>query len=573
MFNKTIFRCFICFLLIINYTWFVQCTERLKKPTVLIAILIRNKAHTLPYFLSLLEQQNYPKNRIKLWIRSDNNIDNTSEILREWLAEESEKYHTVDTFIDDNSNGFEDEKSSTDWSVLRFTHVINLRQEALDYARKIWADFIWMIDADTFLMDPNTLTNLISKEQVVVAPLLKSDGLYSNYWAGMTDNYYYLRTEKYQLILYREDVGCFNVPMVHSAILINLNMVQSDFLSYNFTNLPKYDGPLDDVITFAVGANETGVPLYICNDHFYGYIMVPLGKDETIKEDFQRLTNIKLQMLSENHLSISNSMKKFISSPKKDTMGLDNIYMINLLRRPERRTRMYRLFEELGAQVETFNAVDGSELREEDLNKLDMKLMAGYEDPFHKRPMTTGEIGCFLSHYYIWNQVLNSKYERVMILEDDISFEPFFRQKLYFLLSELSTLKIPWDLIYIGRKRLIEKDESWVEGSRYLVNAAYSYWTLGYILSATGARKLVEAKPLQNMIPVDEYIPILSNAHPREDWKKHYPVRNLKVLSTNPLLIYPTHYTGDLGYISDTENSKIVLDNQGSNTLKNRDEL
>lgn len=61
----------------------------------------------------------------------------------------------------------------------------------------------------------------------------------------------------------------------------------------------------------------------------------------------------------------------------------------------------------------------------------------------------------------------------------------------------------------------MEKEESWVQGSKYLVHAAYSYWTLGYILSATGAKKLVEAKPLENMIPVDEYIPILSNVHPR----------------------------------------------------------
>lgn len=78
-------------------------------------------------------------------ICSDNNIDNTNEILRAWLAEESEKYHTVDIYIDEKSNGFEDEESNTDWSLLRFTHVINLRQEALNYARKIWADFIWVI--------------------------------------------------------------------------------------------------------------------------------------------------------------------------------------------------------------------------------------------------------------------------------------------------------------------------------------------------------------------------------------------------------------------------------------------
>lgn len=131
-----------------------------------------------------------------------------------------------------------------------------------------------------------------------------------------------------------------------------------------------------------------GISLYICNDELYGYIMVPLGKDETIKEDLQRLTNIKLEILcmsklliyflyyvyclyicyiffyvkmilAEDHLMLSSSMEKFMSLPNLDKLGLDNIYMINLLRRPERRTRMFRLLNELGVHVETFNAVDG----------------------------------------------------------------------------------------------------------------------------------------------------------------------------------------------------------------------
>jgi len=37
------------------------------EPTILIAIFIRNKAHTLPYFLTLLEGLDYPKDRIALW--------------------------------------------------------------------------------------------------------------------------------------------------------------------------------------------------------------------------------------------------------------------------------------------------------------------------------------------------------------------------------------------------------------------------------------------------------------------------------------------------------------------------
>jgi hypothetical protein len=36
-------------------------------PSVVIAILARNKAFTLPYFLTSLENLNYPKDRISLW--------------------------------------------------------------------------------------------------------------------------------------------------------------------------------------------------------------------------------------------------------------------------------------------------------------------------------------------------------------------------------------------------------------------------------------------------------------------------------------------------------------------------
>lgn len=33
--------------------------------------------------------------------------------------------------------------------------------------------------------------------------------------------------------------------------------------------------------------------------------------------------------------------------------------------------------------------------------------------------------------------------------------------------------------------------------------------------------------------------------------------RDLKAFSAEPLLVYPTHYTGDPGYISDTETSTV----------------
>ena len=38
-----------------------------RHPTIMVAILVRNKAHTLPYFLNYFERLNYPKDRMALW--------------------------------------------------------------------------------------------------------------------------------------------------------------------------------------------------------------------------------------------------------------------------------------------------------------------------------------------------------------------------------------------------------------------------------------------------------------------------------------------------------------------------
>lgn len=35
----------------------------------------------------------------------------------------------------------------------------------------------------------------------------------------------------------------------------------------------------------------------------------------------------------------------------------------------------------------------------------------------------------------------------VLVLEDDIRFEPFFRKKLYGVMDELRDLRLHWDLV------------------------------------------------------------------------------------------------------------------------------
>lgn len=47
----------------------------------------------------------------------------------------------------------------------------------------------------------------------------------------------------------------------------------------------------------------------------------------------------------------------------------------------------------------------------------------------------------------------------------------------------------------------------------------------------------------------------------RSEYKAHFSSRNLRAFSVEPLLVYPTHYTGDDGYVSDTETS-VVWNNE-----------
>nr|XP_013189135.1 unnamed protein product [Amyelois transitella] len=371
----------------------------------------------------------------------------------------------------------------------------------------------------------------------------------------MTANYYYQRTDDYQPILRRENQSCHEVPMVNTAVLISLRHNVADKLTYDPNKIEKYDGPQDDIIAFAISARNSGVTLNICNDHLYGFVLVPLEETDDLTKDNEQLLNIKLEAIGRSiPLTVDPPLQNYVKYPEKWKFGLDEIYMINLERRPERRQLMELSFKELGMDVKLFQAVDGRKLDLNDLREYSVTLMPNYEDPYHKRPMKAGEVGCFLSHYYIWEEIIKNKYAKTLVLEDDVHFVPYFRHRLLGLMDEVKD--IDWDLLYLGRKVMLGGDEEYI--TEHTTRPLYSYWTLGYIVTERGAKKLMAAGPKENMLPVDEFLPIMFDQHPNDTWKSHFPKRDLIALSAAPLLVYPTYYTGEEGYISDTENSDIV---------------
>ena len=379
----------------------------------------------------------------------------------------------------------------------------------------------------------------------------------------MSSDYYYKRTEDYKKIRYHEMVGEHKVPMVHSAVLVDLKKISSDLLTFNKTKLnsyhdrKSYNGPIDDIIIFAMSANFSNTEMTVSNSQAYGHVLVPLDLEDLISKDIQQVVNTRVAIVTHfNSVNILPEFAKFVSYPKTTKLGFSEVYMINLKRRPERKIKMEATMKELGLDFKYFEAVDGKTLTDEILIDMGITLLPEYSDPYHKRRMTMGEIGCFLSHFKIWQQMVEQNLPEVLILEDDIRFEPYFMERADEIMQEARTIG-GWDLIYFGRKRL-QENEIFLKGSDNFVLVSYTYWTLGYVITLEGAKKLLASEPLTRMLPVDEYLPIMFDQHPNDTWKLKYENRNLKAWSVNPLILFPTHYTGEDGYISDTEDSKLI---------------
>lgn len=549
------------------------CANKDRPPSVMIALLARNKAHVLPLALTRLGDLDYPKERVSLYVRSDHNADATLDVLGDWLDAYGRDYHSLNV----SHGGGNDEvllAEPAKWTEERFRHVMRLKEEALEEARRIWADYVWFLDADAFITNSLTLEFLVGENDfVVAAPLLRSVGLYSNFWAGMDQDYYYQRTDAYLPILDRKELECFDVPMVHSCFLVNLRKEASAALTFLPEKVADYDGPLDDIIVFALSARKADVSLYVCNHYVFGYIALPMSEEGGMEADKQNFLNLDLEMTADRHPPTYDPIFEKYQKPlpQKDKLGVDEIYMINLERRPDRKQKMDHSFDLLGIEYEWVKAVDGRTFGDSHLADNGITMLPSFSEPYHGRPLTYGEIGCFMSHYNIWRDVIEKKHESIIVFEDDIRFEPYFREKVQQLRAEVEKLSLDWDLIFLGRKILHNTNEPWVEGSSLLVDVDYTYWTLSYLLSQRGARKLVDAEPLSKMVPVDEYLPIMYDKHPNATWKESFVKRDLKAYSVHPLFVNPTHYTGEDGYISDTEATPTIASSKEESDQK--DEL
>ncbi|MBI2344695.1 glycosyltransferase family 2 protein [Candidatus Dependentiae bacterium] len=240
---------------------------------VTIAILAKDKAHTLPLFLKCIEAQTWLKKKIFLYIKTNNNNDNTVEILKDWIFKIKDLYAGIyfdDTDCSENIQQF----GQHEWNSIRFKILGKIRNDSAVWAYKNNSHY-FVVDCDNFIK-PTTLENLMKLKLPIVAPFMIVHGrYYSNFHAAIDKNGYLVASDLAQMIYDQVIKGIIQVPVVHCTYLLRYECIP--FITYD-DNSYRYE-----YVIFSDVARRNNVTQYIDNRELYGFI--------TFAENEQELQN------------------------------------------------------------------------------------------------------------------------------------------------------------------------------------------------------------------------------------------------------------------------------------------
>lgn len=248
--------------------------------TVTIAILAKDKAHTLPAYLQCIENQSWPKNRTYIYIRTNNNNDATADILRAWAAKVKDLY--LEVYLDDTDVPQQVQRfKQHEWNTERFKVLGKIRQDSVDWARSRGSHY-FVADCDNFIKR-QTIERLVESRLPIVAPFLCCDESmtsYSNYHSHIDENGYFIGEPMYYTIFRREVKGFIDVPVVHCTYLVRnevLDTVCYDDETYRY-----------EYVIFSDCARKRGVPQYLDNRELYGRITMAEHEEGFVAEPWYR---------------------------------------------------------------------------------------------------------------------------------------------------------------------------------------------------------------------------------------------------------------------------------------------
>lgn len=175
------------------------------------------------------------------------------------------------------------------------------------------------------------------------------------------------------------------------------------------------------------------------------------------------------------------------------------VLVITLPDAQERREQIRQLLTALGLPFEFFPGVDG--------RAFDVAAHPAYDSARRRRAfgrdLTSGEIGCLLSHRAVYEKMLAESLDEVLVLEDDVLLGPDFLR----VLAALRDCPVPYDMVrFLGAPKIARLPQ------RHVYHLVGNYWlsrlattpggAYAYLIRLQGAKKLLPFLQ-RNWLPVD----------------------------------------------------------------------
>ncbi|NP_001088279.1 procollagen-lysine, 2-oxoglutarate 5-dioxygenase 1 L homeolog precursor [Xenopus laevis] len=221
-------------------------------PLVVIGIFIEQPTPFVSEFFKRLNNLNYPKNRIQLYI--SNHEPHHQRRVENFLQDHGTQYNFVKTVGPEENSDFAD-----------------ARNKGMDMCRQTpECEYYFSIDAPVVLKNPNVLRILIEQNKSVIAPLVsRNANLWSNFWGALSSDGYYARSEDYIDIVQRQRIGVWNVPYISSVYLVKGSILRSK-LSQNDM---FHSGTLDSDMVFCDNVRQQGIFMFVTNRQEFGHIL------------------------------------------------------------------------------------------------------------------------------------------------------------------------------------------------------------------------------------------------------------------------------------------------------------
>ena len=243
---------------------------------ITIAILAKDMAHVLPVYLTCIENQTWPHDKTYLYIRTNNNNDNTTDILRSWVNKVKDTY--ADIYFDDTDVPEKVQRFGLhDMEQERFKVLGAIRQASVDWAREHNSHY-FVVDCDNFIK-PHTLETLFKTNKPIIAPFLRRGKKFRNndHSTYFTQDQHHpdcfkANNKMHKALMTGEIRDITQVPIVHCTYLLRKEIL--DKVCFD-------DGSgCWEFIILSKTFQRHNIPQFLDNREIYGYLT---DKDTALK--------------------------------------------------------------------------------------------------------------------------------------------------------------------------------------------------------------------------------------------------------------------------------------------------